>query len=50
MAQKAETLVPNLEIEMNLGLTVTYPDVYSRDDRTQKFLSNLNWDQSLLKF
>ena len=26
MAQKAETLVPNLEIEMNLGLTVTNPD------------------------
>ena len=26
MAQKAETLVPNLEIEMNLGLTVTSPD------------------------
>ena len=33
MAQKAETLVPNLEIEMNLGLTVTNPDGDTRADR-----------------
>ena len=34
MAQRAETLVPNLEIEMNLGLTVTSPDVSTRTDKT----------------
>ena len=39
MAQKAETLVPNLEIEMNLGLTVTNPDGGTRAEIGSRYIS-----------